>query len=203
MAFGVAGVGIKDDIAVDLAESGVGRSKGGQHRAIDGGGAVAPGEGLGEIPQDLPCIFPGGCTAIAENLITSILDGGAFHIDEHRGADGSDDIDAVELPQGQATAIQVLAVQAEDIQSRIAAGVQKTRGISSAGNPPCSLGQGATVPSHKQPSKAESLDWRIISSRVTAPTMDSTDLLVCSRISGVASAMATIFWIFSPSALRM
>ena len=37
---------------------------------------------------------------------------------------------------------------------------------------------------HRQPSKADSLEWRIISSWDTALTMDSTDLLVASSTSG-------------------
>ena len=40
---------------------------------------------------------------------------------------------------------------------------------------------------HRQLLKVESLDWRIISSRDTALTMDSTDLLVDSSTSGVTS----------------
>ena len=122
MALGVAGVAVKDDVAVDLAEGGCRCGKGGQDGAVDGGGAVGPGQGLREVPQDLPGVLPGGGDAVAEDLVAAVQDVGAGHIDEDGGIDGGDDVDAVELGQRQAGAVQVGAVQLEDVQSLIGAG---------------------------------------------------------------------------------
>ena len=59
VAFRIARVGIKDDIAVDLAVGGVGGGEGSQHRTIDSSGAVGPGQGIGKVPQNVEGIAPG------------------------------------------------------------------------------------------------------------------------------------------------
>ena len=121
MAFGVAGIAVKDNVAVDLTVRGVGSGEGGQHRAVNGGGAVGPGQRLGEVPQDAPGVFSGGRRTVAENLIAAELNGGATDIDEDGGAQRRDDVDAVELGQRDAGTIEIAAVQRENIQSRVGA----------------------------------------------------------------------------------
>ena len=99
MAFRIARVGIEDDITVDLAVGGVGSGEGSQHRTIDGSGAVGPGQGVGEVPQDAVGIVPGGGEAIAEDLIAAELNGRPGDVDENGGRGRGNDIDAVELGQ--------------------------------------------------------------------------------------------------------
>ena len=111
MALRVSGIAVKDNIAVDLAEGGVGRCKGRQHRTVNSRGAVGPGQGLGEVPQNPACILPCGGYAVAEDLITAVLDGRPRHIDEDGGAQGSNDVNAVELSQRKAAAVEIAAVQ--------------------------------------------------------------------------------------------
>ena len=119
MAFRISDKGGKDDIAVDLAEGGAGVGKGSQHRAVDGGGAVGPGEGVREVPEDSPGVCAGGGDSVAENLIAAELDGRAGDVDEDGGAQGSYDVDAVELIQGLACAVDIGAVKGKDIQGLV------------------------------------------------------------------------------------
>ena len=122
MAFGVACKAVKDNIAVDLAERGVGRGKRSQHRAVNGGGAVGPGQCLGEVPQNPPGIFSGGRRPVAEDLVAAVLNGGAIHVDEDGGVQGGNDIDTIELRQRNPGTIEIAAVQGENVQRLIAAG---------------------------------------------------------------------------------
>ena len=119
MAFGIARITVKDDIAVDLAECGVGRSKGSQHGTVNGGGAVGPGQSPGKIPQDPTRIFPGGSRAIAEDLVAAVLNNGTIHVDEDGGVQRGDNVDPVKLSPREAASKEVAAIQRKDIQRLI------------------------------------------------------------------------------------
>ena len=122
MAFRISRITVKNNVTVNLAEGGVGCGKGSQHRTVNGSGTVGPGQSLGEVPQNPPGIFPGSGHAVAENLIAAILDRRPGHIDQDGGTQRRDDVDAVELGQRQAAAIEVAAVQRKDIERLIGAG---------------------------------------------------------------------------------
>ena len=77
---------------------------------------------MGEIPQDAARIFSGSCRTVAEDLIAAELDHGAVHIDEDGGINRSDDVDPVELCQGKTGAIEIAAVERENIEDLIGAG---------------------------------------------------------------------------------
>ena len=115
MTFCVAGKRGEDDVAVDLAEGGGGIGEGGQHRAVDGGGAVRPGQSFGKVPHDSFGIVTGGSRAVTENLIAAILDAGAGDVDENGGLHGSDDVDAIELVEGQPGPVDIGALKGKDV----------------------------------------------------------------------------------------
>lgn len=56
-----------------------------------------------------------------EDLIAAVLNICPQYVDQNSGADGGDDIDSVELVEGEAGAVNVAAVKTENIQSLVGA----------------------------------------------------------------------------------
>ena len=55
-------------------------------------------------------------------MVAAVLDGGAIHVDKNGGAQGSYDVNAVQLSQGDPGTIEIAAVQRKDIQRLIGTG---------------------------------------------------------------------------------
>ena len=121
MTLRISGKGGENDIAVELTEGGGSISKGRKYRAVDGSGAVGPGQGLGVVPHDSAGMGPGGCGAIAEDRVAAILDIGPGDVDEDGGGEGCGDVNAIELVQSQPGSINIRAFKVEDIEGFVGA----------------------------------------------------------------------------------
>lgn len=122
MALCISSECVKYDVTVDLTEGGVSGGIRRKHRTVNGGGAVGPVQCSRIVPQNFSCVFSGCRRAVTENLIAAILNTGSRHIDQDSGINGGDDIDSVQLIEGQSGAVDIGAVETEDIQILISTG---------------------------------------------------------------------------------
>ena len=88
---------VENYISVDLA---VGRIRGGErreHRTVDRGCAVRPGQSLGEVPQNFARLLTGRGNTISEDLVAGKLDVDSVYRNQYRRIQRRDYIDSVEL----------------------------------------------------------------------------------------------------------